>query len=90
MQIVGVGFDEPAVNQGWAEEEGFLFELWTDGPERPLAVHYGAGRATSTFPQRKTVLLDQDGVLQLEYEVTALGTHPAQVLEDCVALFGGR
>ena len=42
MQIVGVGFDEPAVNQGWAEEEGFLFELWTDGPERPLAVHYGA------------------------------------------------
>lgn len=90
VQIVGVSFDPPAVNQGWAEEEGFLFELWTDGPEHPLAVHYQAARATSTFPQRKTVVLDEDGVLQLEYEVTALGTHPGQVLEDCRILFGGR
>ena len=90
VRIVGVSFDAPAVNQAWAEEEGFAFELWTDGVEHPLAVHYGAARATSAVPQRKTVLLDAEGDLLLQYQVTAIGTHPGQVLEDCITLFGGR
>jgi peroxiredoxin len=89
VQIVGVSFDSPAVNQGWAEDEGFGFELWTDGPERTLALTYGAARsASAAVPIRRTVLLGADGELLLEYTVTNLGTHPAQVLEDCEALFG--
>ncbi len=36
------------------------------------------------------MLLDADGALVLEYtEAINVGTHPAKVLEDCVALFGG-
>lgn len=88
MHIVGVGFDEPDVNQAWAEDEGFEFELWTDD-ERTLAVYYGAADdADAYFPQRKTRLIGPDGVLLLQYDVNAIATHPAQVLEDCEALFG--
>ena len=37
---------------------------------------------------RRTFLLDDDGDLLLEYPVVAVGTHPAEVLDDCLLLFG--
>jgi peroxiredoxin len=88
VQIVGVGFDAPSVNAGWAEEEEFEFELWTDSDAHTLAVWYGAGTTSSWFPSRVTKVLDADGVLRLEYAVSDLGTHPNQVLEDVRILFG--
>ncbi len=39
-------------------------------------------------PLRVTRLLGEDGVVLLEYAVSNVGTHPADVLEDCQALFG--
>jgi hypothetical protein len=36
------------------------------------------------------VLLDADGNQLLHYDVSSFGTHPAQVLEDCEAIFGSR
>jgi peroxiredoxin len=85
---VGVGFDEPAENQAWAEDEGFAFELWTDD-DRTLAVYYGAAAsADAIVPQRKTRVLGPDGTLLLQYDVSSIAPHPAQVLSDCQLLFG--
>lgn len=85
---MGVSFDSPRRNAAWAEDEGYQFELWTDD-DRALALTYGAAESRSdAFAQRITVILDSEGNQLLEYEVSSLGTHPAQVLEDCQALFG--
>jgi peroxiredoxin len=86
-----VGFDAPSKMQTWAEEEGFQYDVWTDG-DRTLAVTYGAASSTSSnYADRITVLLDANGDLLLEYvEDVVVGTHPAQVLEDCQILIGGR
>lgn len=37
---------------------------------------------------RISVLLDENGEVLLEYLQPGVDTHPAQVLEDCQALFG--
>lgn len=88
MEIVAVGFDEPATNQAWAEDQGYQFEIWTD-QDKTLAVYYGAAASTSAaVPSRVTKILDEAGTLILEYQVSDIGTHPAQVLEDCQLLFG--
>lgn len=90
VTIVGVGLDEPEDNLAWAEREGFLFELWTDD-DRALGVTYGAltGERDGSVA-RVTMLLDADGALLLTYtEFADIGTHPADVLEDCEVLFGG-
>lgn len=69
-------------------EEGFQYDLWSDD-SRELALYYGAatsaGQGTAS---RRTFLLDDDGDLLLEYPVVAVGTHPAEVLDDCLLLFG--
>lgn len=85
---MGVSFDTPAENQAWAEREGFAFELWSDD-NKDLALAYGAVTSrVSAFPARLTRILDAEGVLLVEYDEVAVGTHPAQVLEDCELLFG--
>lgn len=83
-----MGFDTPAENQAWAEDEGFAFELWSD-EDKTLAVHYGAASSTAAaIPGRVTRLLDANGDLLLEYQVSAIDAHPENVLEDCRLLFG--
>jgi peroxiredoxin len=54
-------------------------------------VTYGAlENQRDTFVGRVTMLLDADGELLLEYvDSIDVGEHPAKVLEDCEALFGG-
>jgi peroxiredoxin len=90
VSIVAVGFDSPEDNQEWADDEGYLYEIWTDD-ERTLATTYEAvSSETQSFPSRVTKLLDADGVLILEYvDNIEVGTHPGQVLADCQAIFGG-
>jgi len=84
-----VGLDSPADNLAWSDEEGFLYDLWTDD-NAVLGVTYGAltgDRDTSV--SRVTKLLDANGDLVLEYvDAIDVGTHPAKVLDDCRALFG--
>ena len=84
-----MGWDEPATNQSWAEDEGFEYEVWSDD-DKTLALYYGAAESSSDwFPSRVTKLLDANGTLILEYvDSVNVGTHPAQVLEDCQAIFG--
>lgn len=89
MAIVGVSFDDYETNQAWAEEEEYLFELWTDDDERTLAVTYGAAASSSAgYANRKTMLIDADGNLLLEYLSVSPSGHAQEVLEDCQALFG--
>ncbi len=90
MQIVGVSFGSPSTLSAWAEDEGFQYELWQDD-DATLAVHYGAASSTSAWaPSRRTVLLDADGdhILTYEVDMWGIGDHPADVLEDCQAIFG--
>jgi len=84
-----VSFSEPSANAEWVEAESFQYEVWTDG-DRTLAMHYGAAEnSTAAFPGRVTVLLDAQGELLLEYASgTGDADHPAEVLEDCEAIFG--
>jgi len=73
----------------WAADEGFQYEVWTDD-NRTLSMHYGAIDSKDAFlPDRVTMLLDGDGELVLEYvEDVAFGTHPEEVYQDCLAIFG--
>ncbi len=90
MKIVGVSFDDPATNQAWAEEEGYAYELWTDG-DKTLALYYGAAKnERASTPDRITRLLGDDGAVLLEYDDVDYSTSPQDVLEDCQALFGGQ
>ena len=86
---MGAGLDSPATNDAWAEDEDFQYELWTD-EDKTLGITYGALSGPSDGSvDRVTMLLDAKGELLLEYTGSiAVGTHPADVLEDCEILFG--
>lgn len=85
---MGVSFDDPEVNEAWAEDEGFSFDLWTDD-DRTLAVTYGAAaNASQAYANRKTMILDATGELVLVYDSVGPSSHPQQVLDDCTVLFG--
>jgi peroxiredoxin len=89
VQIIGVSFDDPATNLAWAQAEGFGYGLWSD-EDRELALYYGAATSPNqAFASRVTVLLDEQGELLLEYPSVLTGTHPGEVLSDCLALWGG-
>ena len=77
----------PQENAAWVAEEGFQFEVWTDD-STALSAHYDA--LNGQFNLRKTFLLNADGTVALEYTNvnSTLGTHPADVLNDCQLLFG--
>lgn len=88
MVIVGASFDEPADNQAWAEDEAFVFDLWSD-TDRVLALHYGAASSESqAYAARMSFLLDAEGELLLEYLDASPVSNPGDVLSDCEALFG--
>ena len=86
---MGVGFDDNAAMAQWAADEGFQYEVWTDD-SRDLALYYGAADSESAaFPARVTMLLDGSGTLLLEYtEDIVFGTHPEEVYQDCLSIFG--
>ncbi len=88
MGIVGVSFAKPEKNREWSQHEGFQFPLWSD-EDKALALHYGAvSGKLSPMPSRITVVLDAQGQQVLRYDDVSVGTHPADVLADCKALFG--
>ncbi len=88
MTIVGAGFNSPAQNAAWIEDQNYQYEVWTDANEE-LADYYGAEAGLLGVPQRVTVILDAEGTLVLEYrQGTGSNGHPQDVLEDCQLLFG--
>lgn len=87
--IVGASFAGPEKNADWIAAESFNFEVWDDD-DKTLALYYGAVKNKSApFPDRITKVLDADGTLILEYvDAINVGTHPADVLDDCQKIFG--
>lgn len=89
VRIVGVSFNAPEKNQAWAQEQGYQYELWSD-QDKTLALALGAvSTSLAPMPSRVTRLIGADGTVLLEYKVSDIGTHPADVLDDCRRLFGG-
>ena len=90
MRIVGGSFNGPEKNAAWAQDQGFPYALWSDR-DKVLAKHYGAVRISlAPVPGRITVVLDAQGRQVLAYDDVNVGTHPADVLEDCRVLFGAE
>ncbi len=87
--MVGVSYGSPDLHRGWAEDEGFQYELWTDD-DRRLSIAYGTGDENAFLPARETFLLNREGDLLLEYvDGVNTATSPYDVLDDCTLLFGG-
>jgi thioredoxin-dependent peroxiredoxin len=83
-----VSFDPPEENLAWAQQEGFQYELWTD-EGRELGLYYGAADSpTDGSASRITKVMDENGVLVLEYLAVSASLNPAEVLEDMQVLFG--
>ncbi len=84
-----MSFGKPEKALAWAEDQRFAYPLWRD-TDKALALHYGAvSTRFAPVPGRVTVVLDAQGALALVYDDVDVGTHPADVLEDCRVLFGG-
>ena len=90
---MGAGTAEPNVLQSWATKEEYLFEIWHD-QDSTLMDYYSAESFFPGVAARVTKLLDEDGVLILEYvdmnafDSGVAAAHPAQVLSDCEKIFG--
>ena len=85
MEIVGISFDTPEENRGFAEQHGFPFRLLSD-VDRSVGALYETVRApeesSPDFAKRRTYLIDPDGVVRKAYRVTDIPAHPGQVLDD--------
>ena len=86
---MGVSFDTPEDNKGFAEANGFPFRLLSD-TDRQVGELYQTKRApdesSPEFAKRRTYLIDPDGRIAKAYRVTDIAGHPAQVLDDFRAL----
>ena len=88
IDIIGVGFAQPEVNEAWGQQQEYDFELWTDD-NRELVDAYGAmADFDPDAPLRHAYLIDADGSALLFYEGgISLGPSAADVLEDCQRLY---
>lgn len=89
VEVVGVGWTDPAANAAWAGRMGYTYELWSDA-DRVLSTHYDAVAAwDESAPLRHAWILDGDGMAVVFHEGgVSMGADPAGVLADCATLFG--
>jgi peroxiredoxin Q/BCP len=82
---VGISFDTPEDNRGFAEKNGFPFRLLSD-VDRAAGSSYETLRApeepSPENAKRRTYLIDPDGIVRKAYRVTDIPAHPDRVLED--------
>ena len=87
--MVGVSFDTPEDNRGFAEQESFPFPLLSD-VERVAGQAYETLRhpdePSPEYAKRRTYLIDPDGIVRKAYRVTDIPAHSDQVLADLAAL----
>jgi thioredoxin-dependent peroxiredoxin len=85
VEIVGVSFDIPEDNRGFAEQNGFPFRLLSDA-DRTVGELYETKRSpdekSPEFAKRRTYLIDPEGVIRKAYRVTDIPAHPGEVLDD--------
>jgi peroxiredoxin Q/BCP len=79
--VVGVSYDTPDSNRGWAEKNGLPFKLLSDR-EHSLAGAVGATRALLPVPKRISYLIGADGTVLVAYPTVDPGRHASEVLAD--------
>lgn len=86
--ILGISFDTPEDNRAFKQEHDFPFPLLSD-PSREVGGLYQAIRDPddkfADFPLRISYLIDPDGGIVRNYEVSDPGGHAAVVLVDLAA-----
>jgi peroxiredoxin Q/BCP len=92
-ELLGISFDAPEKNKGFAEKNGFPFRLLSD-VDRKLGEAYETKRAPAEQSpenaKRRTYLIDPGGTIVRSYRVTDIPTHPDQVLADLRSLQAER
>jgi peroxiredoxin Q/BCP len=83
--VLGVSFDSPEKNRGFAEKNGLPFRLLSDR-DHELARSVGASRALIPAAKRISYLVDSDGVVLKAYPKVDPGSHAQEVLDDYRAL----
>ena len=69
------------------DDQEYQYEVWQD-LNKTLAIYYGAAADEgAVFPDRITVILDENGNVLLEYIMPDVQSHPGKVLADCHQLF---
>jgi peroxiredoxin Q/BCP len=84
-ELIGVSFDTPRDNGGFAERDGFPFRLLSDA-DRTVGETYETKRhpqeRSPEYAKRRTYLVDPDGRIVKAYRVTDIPAHPDEVLAD--------
>jgi peroxiredoxin Q/BCP len=84
-ELIGISFDTPEDNKGFAEKNGFPFRLLSD-VDRKAGEAYETKRAPAEqnpeYAKRRTYLIDPEGRIVKAYRVTDITAHPDQVLAD--------
>ncbi len=87
-RIIGISFDTSADNKVFAGAQEFGFPLLSD-VDHSVGQAYGVERGPDEqypdYPKRMTFLIDRDGIVAKVYEVTDVGAHTGEVLDDIVA-----
>jgi len=84
VEILGVSFDPPSVNEKFVKEQEFPFRLLTD--DGSLAIKVGAADARDqATPRRISYLVGPDGKVLRAYGSVNPATHAQEVLGDVAA-----
>ena len=90
-EVIGVSFDRPEDNRGFAEKNGFPSRLLSD-VDRTVGALYETRRADEEkypeFAKRRTYVIDPEGIIRKAYRVKDIPAHPGQVLDDLRDLLG--
>jgi len=85
VEIFGVSFDPPAVNEEFRNREQFPFPLLSDS-DRSLALAVGAAESpAATVPRRISYLIGADGKVRRVYDAVVPASHAGDVLGDLVS-----
>lgn len=86
IRVVGVSFDTPEDNAGFAKKHQFKFPLLSD-TDHAVALAYGAcSDADARYPDRVSFLIDEHGTIERVYDQVDPRDHPARVLADILGV----
>jgi mycoredoxin-dependent peroxiredoxin len=75
VQLLGITCDRQFSNKAWSEQQGFNFPILSDGwPHGAVAQAYGAFNEALGCANRRTVIIDRDGVIVDIFETDNLRT----------------
>jgi thioredoxin-dependent peroxiredoxin len=84
IALIGASFDQVEDNAAFAQRLGLSFPLLCDG-DRSVALAYGACQDTrARYPDRVSVLIDEQGRVMRVYDQVDPRDHAARVLADLI------